>query len=160
MLLDDYKNVNKKLTSEEVEEQLIMQEDYEAIVEWLKESGYAEIADDYSIYDEAVSVTKSSTLKGKKRQLTDKQYANMVQSMAAISAARQAGSSDYKKLVQVSRLRKKLIAKINKQYASGAKKVAKQALKDARKNSNTVVKTPAEGVGGTKGTPNKPKVSK
>ena len=158
MLLDDYKNVNKKLTSEEVEKELIMQEDFDAIVEWIQESGYLANSDEYSVYDEAVSI-RTKKLTGKE-VMSKEQYESLVRSKAALAAAKSAGSADYAKLVKVSRLRKKLIAKINKQYASTARKTAKAAVKAAKKTSNTVVKPAAEGVSGTKKTPNKPKVVK
>jgi len=157
MLLDDYKNVNKKLTSEEVEKELIMQEDFDAIVEWIQESGYLNVADDYSVYNEAVIRTKK--LSGTE-VMSREQYEALIRSKAALAAAKSANSADYAKLVKVSRLRKKLIAKINKQYASTARKTAKAAVKAAKKTSNTVVKPAAEGVSGTKKTPNKPKVVK
>lgn len=160
MLLDDYKNVNKKLTSEEVEKELVMQEDFDAIVEWIQESGYLDVADEYSVYTESPVQIRNTALKGKKEVMSREQYENLVRSKAALAAAKSAGSSDYEKLVKVSRLRKKLIAKINKQYASTARKTAKAAVKAAKKTSNTVVKAPKEGAGGTKGTPNKPKVVK
>jgi len=158
MLLDDYKNVNKQLTSEEVEAELIMQEDFDAIVEWIQESGYLNVADEYSVYNEAT--IRNTTLKGKKEVMSKAQYESLIRSKAALAAAKAAGSADYKKLVKVSRLRKKLIAKLNKQYASVGKRTAREAVKAAKKTSNTLVKAPKEGVSGTKKTPNKPKVVK
>jgi len=158
MLLDDYKNLDKKLTSEEVEKELVMQEDFDAIVEWIQESGYLNVADEYSVYNEAV--IRNTALKGKQEVMSKDQYEALIRSKAALAAAKSANSADYAKLVKVSRLRKKLIAKINKQYASTARKTAKAAVKAAKKTSNTVVKTAKEGKGGTNGTPNKPKVVK
>ena len=158
MLLDEYKKLNENLTSEEVEEELIVQEDFDMIVQWLQENGYAEISDEYSVYSEAVVSTNK--MQNKQRVMSKEQYYNLTKSMAALSAARAANSADYQKLVKVSRLRKKLIAKINKQYNSAATRTAKKALKAAKKTSQTVVKTPKEGISGTKGTPNKPKVIK
>jgi len=158
MLLDDYKNLDKKLTSEEVEKELVMQEDFDAIVEWIQESGYLNVADEYSVYNEAV--IRNTALKGKQEVMSKDQYEALIRSKAALAAAKSANSADYAKLVKVSRLRKKLIAKINKQYASTARRTAKAAVRAAKKTSNTVIKAPKEGVSGTKGTPNKPKVVK
>jgi len=156
MLLDEYKNLNENQTPEEVENEMIIQEDFDMIVEWLRESGYADLGDEYSVYTEATVSTNKMT--NKQRVMSRDQYFNLTKTMAALSAARAAKSADYQKLVKVSRLRKKLIAKINKQYASKATRTAKAALKAAKKTSQTVVKAPKEGVSGVKNTPNKAKI--
>jgi len=157
MLLDEYKNVNEKLTSEEVEKELVMQEDFDAIVEWIQESGYLDITDDYSVYNEAVIRTKK--INGIEA-MSKVQYENLIRSKAALAAAKAAGDANYLKLVKISRLRKKLINALNTKYRSTANRTAKAAVKAAKKTSSTVVKKPKEGAGGTKGTPNKPKVIK
>jgi hypothetical protein len=159
MLFENVTNVDNDLLSEDVREQHILQEDFDTIVEWLRESGYtAENPDTYDIYSEAAYSTNK--MAGRTRVMSKDQYFNLTKSMAALSAARSKNDADYQKLVKVSRLRKKLIAKLNKKYNSVAKKTAKAALKSAKKTSQAIVKTPAEGVSGTKNTPNKPKVEK
>lgn len=162
MLLDEYRQLNEQdaPTKKELEAERMFQEDMDMIVEWLRENGYADLDDDYSVYSEAVYTTKKTS--GQTRAFSKEHYFNLSKSMAAIAAARAAGSNDYKQLVRASHIRRKLIAKINKQYASVAKKSAKQALKDAKKVSNPMVKAPKEGLSGTKTTNNslKPKVTK
>jgi len=156
MLLDDYKNVNKMLTEEEIQEELIAQEDFDAIVEWIQESGYLDIADNYSVYNEATIRTKNIT---GTEVMSKNQYEKLVASKAAIAAAKKANDANYHKLVKVSRLRKKLLAQLNQKYATTARKSAKAAIKAAKKTSNTVVKAPSEGTSGLKKTPNKAKVA-
>jgi len=156
MLLDDYKNVNKKLTSEEVEKELIMQEDFEAIVEWLVENNYAELCDNYSIYNEATYTTKKPA--GVKMVRTKEHLINHAMIMSALGQAKANQDADYRELQKTVYKRRKLLDKILNKYKSSAKKSAKELLKTAARVSGSTIKDKSKGAGGTKDTPNKAKV--
>jgi len=148
MLLDEYKKLNGQSTpsKKEIEAERMYQEDMDMIVEWIQENGIAEMDDDYSVYSEAVISTK--TQKGKKRVKSKAEYEALVKSMAAIAEGRRRKDPLVDKLQKVSRLRKKLIAELNKKYNSIARKSAKEALKSAKKvtsmvRSDSVVKSAA-----------------
>ena len=154
MLLDDYKD----MYSESADEQLLSEEDMDELVEFIRESGYLEIDDDYSVYSEATIRTGNMT--NKKQVMSKKQYEKLVASKAALAAARADNNSDYARLVKISKLRRKLIAKLNQRYAGVSRKAAKAAIKKAKKTNNTIIKTTKEGVGGTNHTNLKPEKHK
>lgn len=86
--------------------------------------------------DDALNEAVSFSSRGAVVAKTKAQWRNWFRSRAAIAYAKANNDPMYKKLVKASRMRKNMIAAINKKYASKANQRSKQLMKGAKATSN------------------------